>query len=360
MQSQYRSPQPIACLKDTVSAVDSPVCQRPQWSNFRRYSHTSEAGNHALILDLDNTLTDTRRWFADFILGATDALASDLMLPTSLVNSHFADVALSTTLHEYAYVVESICSLLNRHKHLTYKQISQAAEQFWSRFSEAHQKIKAYEGVKETLVSLRSQFPTLKIVILTDSPYWVALERLSIVGLLAYVDGVVAIRSEEPRLSREGYRECVRASRARVEKVMKSVDKRNLQLNLSLPANFAKPSSCGIELIARRLSLGDGKLVICGDKDSKEGLAAHNFRLRQEHLSASSQCTIDFVRADYGNHDLDDPRYRLLARQIHSLSGSGNSNSAPVAVSRSIQRFEQLFGAVGSILSRESRTKNAA
>lgn len=360
MQSQYRSAQPLACLKDTLSAVDSPACQRPEWSNFRRYSHTAVTGNHALILDLDNTLTDTRRWFADFILGATEALASDLMLPPGLVNSHFAEVALSTTLHEYAYVVESICSLLNRHKHLTYRQISQAADQFWSRFAEAHQEIKAYEGVKETLVSLRSQFPSLKIIILTDSPEWVAMERLSIVGLLAHVDGIVAIRTDEPHLSREGYRECVRASRSRIEKVLKSVDKRNLQLNLSLPAVFAKPSSCGIELIARRLSLGDGKLIVCGDKDSKDGLAAHHFRLRQEQLVGSDQCTIDFIRADYGNHDLDDPRYKKLSRQIHSLSGSGNKDSAPVAVSRSIQRFEQLFGAVGSILSKGTRTMNAA
>jgi len=35
----------------------------------------------------------------------------------------------------------------------------------------------------------------------------------------------------------------------------------------------AKPSAAGIDLIATRLGVVAGQIIICGDKDSKEGLA---------------------------------------------------------------------------------------
>lgn len=360
MQTHNRIHPPTPRLTQTCVESNSYACSIPAWPNFRRSFAGTATGKNVLLLDLDNTLTDTRRWFADFILEATEELASELQLPVSLVNSIFADVALATTLHEYAFVVESICSLLNRHKFLSFRNIRHASEQFWNRFAEAHQQITIYEGVKETLACIRDQFPTLKIIILTDSPEWVALERLSVTGLLPLVDGVVAVRTQEPRLRLEGYKDCMRANRHRIEAAMAKVNKRHLILNLSLPAAYAKPSSCGIELVARRLSLSDGRMIICGDKDSKEGKAAHQFRLRQGHLSGLPECTIDFVRANYGNHDLEHARYVHLGRQIRSLAGSQNQNETPVTVARSIDRFEQLFGAIGSLLSAHARQNCAA
>lgn len=360
MQTHNRKHQPTPCLTQTCTETNTYACSIPTRTNFRRFLSGTATGKNVLLLDLDNTLTDTRRWFADFILDATEELASELQMPVSMVNSAFADVALATTLHEYAFVVESICSLLNRHKLLSFKNILHASEQFWNRFAEAHQQISIYEGVKETLSCIRNQFPSLKIVILTDSPEWVALERLSVTGLLPLVDGVVAVRTQEPRLRLEGYRDCIQANRQRIEAVMAKVNKRHLILNLSLPAAYAKPSSCGIELVARRLSLAGGRLIICGDKDSKEGKAAHQFRSRQAHLSGLPECTIDFVRANYGNHDLGHSQYVHLGRQIRSLASSQSQNEPPVAVARSIERFEQLFCAIGSLLSANERQNCAA
>ena len=360
MQIDNHMHAPKTCLTELCAELNSLVCSRPAWPNFRRHSAGTAAAGNVLLLDLDNTLTDTRRWFADFILEATEELASELQLPVSLVNSIFAEVALATTLHEYAFVVESICSILNRHKSLSFNSIRHASEQFWNRFAEAHQQIRVYEGVKETLACIRDQFPALKIIILTDSPDWVALERLSITGLLALVDGVVAVRTQEPRLRLEGYKECMQANRQRINATMAKVNKRHLILNLYLPAAYAKPSSCGIELVARRLSLSNEHIIICGDKDSKEGKAAQQFRFRQDHFSGMPECTIDFVRANYGNHDLQHSRYAHLGQQIRSLAGSQNQSDPPVRVARSIDRFEQLFGAIGSLLTSKDRQNCAA
>jgi phosphoglycolate phosphatase-like HAD superfamily hydrolase len=315
--------------------------------------------NHILILDLDNTLTDTRSWFADFILESTAELASAFMTDTSIVNTIYAEVASTTTLHEYAFAVEAISSKLSLQRSLSFKTIEAAAEKFWQRFAQAHPKINLYDGVIETLKRLRAHTPDLKMIILTDSPEWVALQRLSITGILPLVDGVVAIKTEEPSLRHQGYRGCIEATRQRIEAAMANEKTEHLILNLALPAKFAKPSSAGIELIRSRLGAMPGQLIICGDKDSKEGKAAAHWRKRQEQMGTNEN-PIHFIRANYGNHDLNHPRYAELSKQISSLASPAECKKAPeivpieklATVTSSIERFEQLPALLNEILDR--------
>ncbi len=303
-----------------------------------------------LLLDLDNTLTDTRAWFADFILASTAELASAFAADTSVVNDQFAEVASTTTLHEYAYIVEAIASKLRIQRTLSFEKIEMISEQFWQRFDQAHRKIELYDGVIETLKRIRVRYESLEIIILTDSPEWVALQRLSLTGLLPLVDGVVAIRTEEPALKHKGYQRCITAARQRVERAMSKIQTEHLALNLAIPASFAKPSSAGIELIINRLGAMPGQVIICGDKDSKEGKAAAQWRM-QEAKQGKKDNPIHFVRANYGNHDLHHPRYRELGEHISSLKISAK-NGAPELVSNSIERFEHLQSSLSEILER--------
>lgn len=333
MQRNHRATSPKARLIDARE------------ESFSLPSNTTALRNasdeNILLLDLDNTLTDTRRWFADFILGATAELASAMRAPTSLINNLFAEVATTTTLHEYGFAVEEIACRLKLHRSLSYKKIEEMSEQFWQSFAAAHQKIEVYEGVHETLAQIRSQHKDLKIVVLTDSPEWVALERLSLTGLLPLVHGLVAIRTEDPKLRQRGYRDCIKSARRRIEAAQEKANKQHLLLNMSIPSTFAKPSSAGIELIAKRLGVVSGQIIICGDKDSKEGLAAAHWR-KKSHLHANYDRPIHFVRANYGNHDLDHSRYLELASHIPSLSGSKSKDIPAVPVLSSLDRFEQL------------------
>ncbi|MBA3992291.1 MAG: hypothetical protein C0469_02105 [Cyanobacteria bacterium DS2.3.42] len=362
MQSNYRTSHPQAC---SIEGCESSFYR--QTISYRSrvlpkiYTYPQRSPNSAqvLLLDLDNTLTDTRRWFADFILDATSELAHHLNASPSLINNLFAEIALATTLHEYAFVVEAICSKLNLHKSLTCQTIKVAAQQFWRRFAIEHEKIQLYDGVRETLSQIRVQFKDLKIIILTDSPEWVALERLSITGILPLVDGVVAIRTEEPKLRHAGYADCLQETRQRVDTLQEKINKRHLLLNLSMPSSFAKPNSAGVELVAKRLGLASGQIIICGDKDTKEGQAAHQFRQMQLH-SGTPKNRIDFVRADYGNHDLHHSRYVNLSKHIRSLAGSQSVDFAPVPVSSAIGRFDQLPAVLDQLLSAADCKDNAA
>lgn len=321
----------------------------------RRLPVINNSQHHLLLLDLDNTLTDTRSWFASFILDSTRMLAQALDIPHNIVNKHYADVAQATTLHEYAYIVETIASKLKAHKKVSYNELAQHTNAFWEAFHLAHPRLEVYEGVHQTLTEIREEYKNVDIVILTDSPEWVALERLSLTGLLPLIDGLVAIRTETPKLRHRGYRDCLKSTKQRLDNIHNRHETDHLKLNIAIPSIFAKPSSAGIELAAERLGCDSGQIIICGDKDGKEGQAAQNWRLRQA-ATGNTQNSIHFIKADYGNHDLHHPQYQELEKHIPSLKAAKPGHESPyqVPMFKALEQFAHLANSLEQILSQST------
>ncbi|CAN5721500.1 hypothetical protein BH10CYA1_BH10CYA1_48210 [soil metagenome] len=338
-----------------LADVDPGRYLQPFLINRFDFSLKARTSNSLLLLDLDNTITDTRRWFADCILDLTAELALALGEEHSLINEVFAQVATATTLHEYAYMVEVIAHRLESHKKVSFKYLRNISQLFWMRFLEHHQRIELYHGVIETLVEIRVRYPALKIVILTDSPEWIALERLALVGVLPLVDGVVAIRSEAPNLKHTGYRSGIKVVKERLEFMQSRLKRSHLKLNLAVPASFAKPSAAGIELITKRLGVSSAELIIVGDKDGKEGLAAANWR-RYKSIVSGGNPAIHFVRAEYGNHDIADSRYSHLSKQIRSLKAPTAAVIPEIPLRRSINKFAEILDTVDEVFSCRAET----
>ncbi len=327
--------------------------QNPRSISSERLKLKFNATKHVLLLDLDNTLTDTRRWFANFILSSTEELAHALKIEPELLNRYYGDVALATTLHEYAFVVETIAAKVKAHSHLPPQKIMALAESFWEGFQKHHQNIEVYEGVHQTLAKLRSHFRSLDIIILTDSPDWVAIDRLALTGLLPLVHGLVAIRTEMPELRHTRYRDCLQKSKDRILAIKHKHDTRHLKLKLAISKACAKPSCAGIELIAKSLDGALGELMICGDKESKEGMAAQNWR-QYQRLTGEPTKDIHFIKADYGNYDLTHHLYQELEKQIHSLKAPKVNEqmvSAGPPVFRALERCDQLTEVIEEIIS---------
>lgn len=313
-------------------------------------SHQIRHEESVLLLDMDNTLTDTRAWFADFILQATEEVSTLLKEEHRSFNQLFADVAQSTTLHEYAYVIEAIASKLKKHRSISHKSIERASKRFWQSFHHAHRQIKIYEGVHEVLASIRKRFPGLRLVILTDSPEWITMERLALTGLMPLIDGVVAIRTDMPKLRNRGYQRGLKLRHDEIIERMSRIDRRHLQLQMAIPSTYAKPSSAGVELAAQRLNAAD-KLIIVGDKESKEGLAAENWRENKGRQASSfAQCSIEFIKADWGNHDLEHHRYRELQSQIPSLKAGFTPLEREVKIRSTAASLSQLPELIAEIL----------
>jgi phosphoglycolate phosphatase-like HAD superfamily hydrolase len=325
--------------------------------SYRKQTKEVTAVSGLLLLDLDNTLTDTRRWFADSILSLTAELAAEFLVDEQTINSLFAEVATATTLHEYAFVVEVIASRLRAHRKISFRQIKSIANTFWTSFLEMHDKIELYPGILETMREIRRKHPRLQTVILTDSPEWIALERLSKVGVLPLIDGIVAIRTNTPRLRHRGYQDCVGGTMQRIAQSQYAIDTRHLKFSLSVPSSFAKPNSGGIELAAKRLGIGSVPIVILGDKDSKEGQAAANWHMRQRHRPGKGS-EIYYVRAEYGNHDIDHPRYGELSGQISSLKVSPQNQNPDVKPHKAIHKFEEMEPLLNDIIGAQTQSRS--
>lgn len=313
------------------------------------YYTASAAATHGrvLILDLDSTLTDTRPWFADLVLPWLSQLASDLSANQEIVNQVFTEIAQRTTLHEYAYVAELIAFKLKAHQKLSKSQTEQAINAFWQTFSDRHKEIRIYESAVHTLKRIKALHADLKIIVLTDSPDWVAYERLELTGILELIDGLVAIRTERPKMRKRFYSDLLDVSEKRVSSQRSKA--KHLLFQKSLPATYCKPSSAGIELILSWLGMPNPEsVIICGDRETKEGLAAQNWRSSRTQLGLQSGA-IHFVRALYGQADYAHPKYEELAKHIPSLAITHAPKDRDYAVSADLARFSELVPALEQI-----------
>lgn len=310
--------------------------------NYHATADSAEATHgRVLILDLDSTLTDTRPWFADLVLPWLSQLSSDLSANRDVVNQVYTEIARRTTLHEYAYLAELIAFKLKAHEKMSKEQTKQAISTFWQTFSDRHKEIRTYESVVQTLKRIKAIHPDLKIIVLTDSPDWVAYERLELTGILELVDGLVAIRTERPKLRKRFYSDLLDASERRV--LLQRTKAKHLLFQKSLPATYCKPNSAGIELILGWLGFPNPEsVIICGDRETKEGLAAQNWRGSRTKLGLQSGA-IHFVRALYGQADYGHPKYEVVAKHIPSLAITHAPEDFDYAISADLTDFSELL-----------------
>jgi hypothetical protein len=118
---------------------------------------------------------------------------------------------------------------------------------------------------------------------------------------------------------------------------------------MSLPAVYCKPSSAGIELILNRLGFANPEsVIICGDRETKEGMAAHNWRLSRAACGLKADA-IHYVRALYGQADYHEPKYAHLAGQIDSLAITAIPEHLPCSISADIETFDGLLQVIDDL-----------
>lgn len=274
------------------------------------------------------------------ILSLTHRLADGLGVSHHAVNRAYAHIAVETTLHEYAFLVERLVDAWQPKLKVTPEQVAVLADEFWRAFDEEHRRLTAYDGVVQALAGLQDAIPDIAVAILTDAPEDIAVERLSILGVLPYVDGIVAVKSETPVLENPNLAGCVDASLLRIAARMALG--RNLQLQVAVPPQHAKPSAVGLGVIVEWLGVQPGNVFILGDKTSKEGAAAAGWH--QSHLNR-----IRFLRAAYG--DVNDEAHLHAGMHISSLASKGPERTDGVPVHAHLDEFPQLMRCLAESLS---------
>lgn len=290
-----------------------------------------------IIFDIDSTVADTKPWFAQTILPLTTKIAAKFGCDEARIFKLFAKFAMKTSLHEYAFIVESIadeCPDLN----LSAELVSEVADDFWRAFNLAHCEIEGYPELVETLRHLRSTCPGTAIVALTDAPDFLSPSRLAHIGALPHFDGIVAIECARKEMKNPAYRVCELESRHRME-MMQQGRCDGLLLQASLPHPFAKPSDVGIGLIIEWLGLPADRVIICGDKESKEGLAAENWHKANPHAEGE----ITYLRAYYGAKDVMDEQYVKLGKKISTMAPKAPADDHGIRVHADLETFKDII-----------------
>ncbi len=314
-----------------------------QAASFRRFvrgdSLNLQSGapvDSVLIFDIDSTIADTKPWFADTILPLSRKLANKFGCDQARVNHLIAALCVKSSLHEYGCVVESIadaCPDLN----LSPELVSEAAEEFWRSFNAEHFKIQAYPELVKTLHSLRANCPGMAIVALTDAPDFLAPRRLANIGALPFFDGIVAIQNVKPELQNPAYAVCELESLHRME--MEKIGLCDqLMLQASLPHQTAKPSDKGIGLIIEWLNLSADRVIICGDKEGKEGLAAENWH----KANPEAKGEITYLRALYGARDVMDEQFVELGKQIPTMAPKPLSDDHGITIHADLNSLAEI------------------
>jgi phosphoglycolate phosphatase-like HAD superfamily hydrolase len=257
----------------------------------------------------------------------------------------YAQVAVDTTLHEYAFLVELIVDKWVPRLSVAPEQVSALAEQFWAEFDRHHLRLTPYGGVVQALAELQDAIPDMAVAVLTDCPEDIAVERLSILGVLPYIDGIVAVKSQPPQLEDPALEACVDASARRIAARIELG--RQLQLQVAVAPEHAKPSAVGLGVIVEWLQVQPGNVFILGDKTTKEGLAA---------VSWHNENRIRFLRAAYG--DVPCERHVIAGMHITSLVSKGKESTDGVLVHQHLDAFPRLIQCLTTSLSRQGKDKD--
>jgi phosphoglycolate phosphatase-like HAD superfamily hydrolase len=219
-----------------------------------------------LALDLDDTLTPSAKYDAEFYFPALFELTDPLELDRNeVVRVHH--IHEQKKVHSIEYL---ITELVARAAHARGQKPTISDTDLLPiqlkfndlRFSE---QFESFPNVAETLAEIRRCYPGIVIIVITLCRDWHAPLRLG--KLLQYIDGIVAVQPEPPLVSLEYFPRCVSATSLRLEKLYAQEEElcEHLILDLSLPAAQSKPEKYGPQFVQGWARVPAERVVFVGN-----------------------------------------------------------------------------------------------
>lgn len=213
-----------------------------------------------IVFDVDNTLYDFAAFFAPFFRSVTHIVAKETGKDEGEIISEFRDIFGAVGSLEYQFIVQksSIVQGLEPEKIdklLTILSVS--ARQIRSN------RLKLYDGVKETLDQIRSSGITCAAI--TNAPFYQVDQRFRQLGLHRYFDTLICAENVE---TPEG------SAEEKYERRRKEISDRYRKF-VELPKEKQKPSDYGYKIIRELYDSVDDFYVV-GDSLTKDLAPASN------------------------------------------------------------------------------------
>jgi FMN phosphatase YigB (HAD superfamily) len=231
-----------------------------------------------IITDLDNT---NLCWFKYFAHSTKKSilLASEITkIPYEQLCDEFKQVIDREDNIEYPFAIQLLPSIMKHYDFDVKKILSECANPARSIFKlEAYPYLKPYDNVLRTIQKIKTEYPTTKLVILTDAPLQLAIARLHKMSILNYFDGVYGLENSKiPLIKNE-----VAVSQ---DLLLKNLDKWRygfIGKARELPNDYRKPSPNGFKNILLDFNLEQyekSDIVYIGDNVHRDILLANQMK----------------------------------------------------------------------------------
>lgn len=244
-----------------------------------------------LIADLDNTIYDFAAFFVPSFNAMVDALANRMRLDRTLLVEEFRAVYARHGSIEYSFATQELPSTVGRSP----SEIEELIDLAKTSFCEVRDaSLKPYPTVSQTLRVLHHS--DVRIIGVTNAPWFLATRRLKHLGVDIYFDGLGAFEGTSMESLPSTY------------KIVERIKERSraggypspISTIWRLTARELKPNSAAYERVLRDISFDPSRLYVIGDSINKDLAPARRFGAQT-------------IWARYGTHISEDHMNTLLA-----------------------------------------------
>lgn len=199
-----------------------------------------------LVLDVDNTVFCWPKFFIPAFKAQLKFIEQKTGIPYNQLCKEVSEIFIQHHTIEYPFVTQQLPSVIKYCENNTDRILYEITEPARLHFSNvAFPNLKPYKNVVDTLIYMKKNHPTMKIVALTDAPTYVTIWKLNKMGLLHYFDGIYGL--EDPKLPIEDIE-----IRVVPEILLKHLSKHKFNFNgkiRALPNDYEKPGVKGMKTI---------------------------------------------------------------------------------------------------------------
>lgn len=152
-----------------------------------------------MVTDIDNTVFDWVQYYVHSIWELFEFVSKTIHVPVDVLAEQAKDVFTRHGSIEYPFLIQELDAVNQFFGADIDAMLEKAVRIGRERFLQAStQYLKPYDGVIAAFAAIKSQYPDLPIVALTDAPRYVAMWKLNKLGLLSFFDAVYGL--EDPRI----------------------------------------------------------------------------------------------------------------------------------------------------------------
>ena len=200
------------------------------------------------VTDIDNTLFDWVSYYVHSFEAMMQVVEEKIGVPYKILASEAREVFSNQGSIEYPFLIQELPSVCKYYGADIDKMLVEAVNPGRDKFLQvAESYLAPYDGVLDTLARIRSDYPHMPIVALTDAPRYVAMWKMNKLGLIKYFDAFYGLA--DPRIPTS-----LEYGRVKVdpEILLKHLQQNNFGFRGKirvLPDEYEKPGTKGLKMV---------------------------------------------------------------------------------------------------------------